>query len=112
MDWLLYLGLAGQLAQLQKGQEQIMGTMQQVLDGLAAMKTEVARLGPAVNALEAAITALKNAPSVATQEQVDQALALVQEITGNVTGAANDATDNVDEDAAGGGTTVPPVEEV
>jgi hypothetical protein len=101
------LGLAGALANLQQQGAAQMATTQELVALANATAAEVAKFGPAVDALEAAVTAaLAKIPTIPPQAQadIDAAFAALQGAVTGAQAAVADAADGVDE----AGLVVPP----
>lgn len=69
--------------------------------------TALQPLGPAIDGLEAQITALKNSGALTVQQQadLDASFAALTNVKTGLNAAIADATDGVDEGAGGGGPT-------
>lgn len=78
-----------------------MATTVELLAAVTAVTAEVARIGPAINALEAAVTAASQNASIppADQANIDAALASLQTVATDLAAAVADAGDNTDESA-------------
>jgi hypothetical protein len=96
----------GALTQLKVQQEKHMATTQELVALANAAAAEIAKFGPAVDALEAAVTAaLAKIPTIPADAQadIDAAVASLQGAVTSAQTALADAADGVDE------VTVPPV---
>jgi len=69
-----------------------MATTQELLDAVTALATAFAPLPAAIDALEAAVTAVPGIPA-ADQANIDAALTAVKNLTAGVVAAVTDATD-------------------
>jgi hypothetical protein len=103
VDWLKkFFGKSRELVLLEmllyQG-ENIMATVDDLVSAVDVVKVEVAKIGPAVDALEAKITvALANSGiSAEAQAKIDAAVADLQGIAAGVAAAVADAADGVDE---------------
>lgn len=77
-----------------------MATTQELVDLANAAAAEIAKFGPAVDALEAAITAaLAKIPTIPADAQadIDSAVAILQGVVSGAQTALADAADGVDE---------------
>jgi hypothetical protein len=100
--------LLGALAQLKTQGALQMATTQELVALANATAAEVAKFGPAVDALEAAVTAaLAKIPTIPADAQadIDAAFATLQGAVSGAQAAVADAADGVDE----AGLVVPPV---
>jgi hypothetical protein len=104
VDVLLFLSLAGQLQQIQKGQEKLMATVQEMADEVKLLRTRVEAFPSVINGLESRVTdAIKNSGiSAADQALVDQAFADAKAASDVLAATQADAEDGVDEGATGG----------